>query len=1121
VGARPGPRRLPNGSSRELSAERLDRLHYFQAQLAAHGIHSDINLLVSRQFVPGDGLGAEIAQMTWKDQHVLGFFNEAALALQKEYATKLLTAPNPYRGGRSFATDPAVAFVEILNENGMLPRWYEGTLDTMPAVYREQLAQHWNLWLAGRYASTEALLSSWGAIVQPLQPSILTNGDFATGTTSWGFETHESARATATATSEFSGAPSVRLALTAAGSADWHVQFNQRPLSLAAHQVYTVSFWAKANTAVPLRCVVQRASGDYGVVGLPLTATLGTSWQRYTYTLQPEASDTNLRLNFGGFGDRLCTVWLADMRLQPGGSIGGLPEGRSLEARTIPSVARTTTGTPPSAEQRKDWIRYLLDSETRYWVTMERHIRESVGYPGILWGSIASNSPLNTQAVLTATDSHAYWQHPVWPAGQDWNLETWTVQNRSMVDDTTGGVLGMLAQQRVRGRPHNVTEYQHASPNTYASEGPLLAAAYGALQGWSSLWMFDYSTDEADYVTGFFDQGRHPGKMANSLLAAALFRRGDVAPAQQEYTMALTPEQGVEIAATTGSTWSVGDGAHLGVPATLALVSRLSLEIGASATGLPSPPSAPTGPVFTADTAELSWDNSRPNQGVVTVDTARSKAVIGHPADRTWNLGGVEIAPGTTRQNWCTVGIALLSGDTFDSPAGGRALVVTTGDFENTGQVWKNASRTSVGSAWGQAPARIEIVPATIVLPVAASRVAAWALDARGQRTTALTVEDSAGRARLVCGSNGATLWYEVEIRPQSPGDFPRIDTQSTSSGVVTGQASALAVQATGATAYSWFKGGVALPGTAGATLDFPATAPADAGLYDCLLTGPGGDTLSAPMVVGVVPASGERTVGSVTTRPEWQDIHHPNGATYDQFLLTGAAGTFTADPGQIARCSYLDENDSIVQVEMSGAGAITIVLDPATLAGPMAPALYNQSGIQYMRGKATIILAGADSTTHFTIYSVGTATNPGVTRADAAYAGWANVAAAGIVSTTGGLGGIHQGNVNYNATRGITGIYAPTVTSVGSLMVVHRLAASGSAQPYLYFGAGGQATVKIAGGALAQPNGDSITVGGLTRVTMGAGQDSCGRSAPAAAIQTRLVTLDGADVTAAVVTGP
>ncbi len=370
----------------------------------------------------------------------------------------------------------------------------------------------------------------------------------------------------------------------------------------------------------------------------------------------------------------------------------------------------------------------------------------------------------------------------------------------------------------------------------------------------------------------------------------------------------------------------------------------------------------------------------------------------------------------------------------------------------------------------------------------------------------------------------GFTLLSHTEILTDVLGLVagpPAVTTQTRCMAVVSQQPATLSIEASCASSYQWSKGGLVVPGATSAALDLPAVGPDHAGLYDCAVSGSGATTLSSPVVLGVMPVPGQRTAGSLTTRPEWQDIHHSNGHSYDQFLLTGAAGTFTADPDQIARCSYLDSNNSIVQVEMSGAGAVTIVLDPTTVAGPMAPTLYNQTGIEYMRGKATIILAGADATTHFTIYSVGTATNPAVTRAEVPYAGWADVAAAGIISTNGGLGGIHQGNVDYNASVGSTGLYAPTVTSVAGLVVIHSIAASVDATPYLYFGPTAQVQVKIAGSSLAQPNGDVLTVSGLSQVQMGAGQDSCGRGAPAATIQTRLLTDDGTDVTAAVVTGP
>ena len=375
------------------------------------------------------------------------------------------------------------------------------------------------------------------------------------------------------------------------------------------------------------------------------------------------------------------------------------------------------------------------------------------------------------------------------------------------------------------------------------------------------------------------------------------------------------------------------------------------------------------------------------------------------------------------------------------------------------------------------------------------------------------------GSSELQKVASGQAYLTNLQVQVWPVGGAPTINTQPASTTSTSGGTATLTVAASGSPAIQWYRGGRAVAGATGSALTLSNIAPADVGIYDAVLSAGANRTLSVPAVVGVVPAAGQRTAGSVTTRTVWQDIHHPNGAIYDQFLLSGSAGTFTAGPGKIARCSFLDENDSIVQVEMSGAGAITIVLDNP--AGPMPPALYNQIGIEYMKGKATIILAGADATTHFTIYSVGTFTNPGVTRADVPYAGWADVAVAGIVSTDGKLGGIHQGNVAYNSTTGFTGIYAPTVTSVGGLAVVHDIAASGTAVPYMYFGAGGTVAIKIAGGDLAQVNTDSITVGGIAQVTMGAGQDSCRRAAPAQSIVGRLADDLDTDVTASIVTGP
>ena len=68
-----------------------------------------------------------------------------------------------------------------------------------------------------------------------------------------------------------------------------------------------------------------------------------------------------------------------------------------------------------------------------------------------------------------------------------------------------------------------------------------------------------------------------------------------------------------------------------------------------------------------------------------------------------------------------------------------------------------------------------------------------------------------------------------------------------------------------------------------------------------------------------------------------------------------------------------MPDEDDIVQVEFSGAGALTIVLDSPS--GPATPVNYKQETVAYMKGHATIVVTGADNTTNLTVFSVGTIT--------------------------------------------------------------------------------------------------------------------------------------------------
>ena len=64
-------------------------------------------------------------------RHMVGFYDPKMIELQKEFARTLLTHRNTVTG-LTYAEDPAVAFVEINNEYGLIRSWCDGRLDSMP-----------------------------------------------------------------------------------------------------------------------------------------------------------------------------------------------------------------------------------------------------------------------------------------------------------------------------------------------------------------------------------------------------------------------------------------------------------------------------------------------------------------------------------------------------------------------------------------------------------------------------------------------------------------------------------------------------------------------------------------------------------------------------------------------------------------------------------------------------------------------------------------------------------------------------------------------------------------------------------------------------------------------------
>ncbi|MCK4300914.1 MAG: carbohydrate binding domain-containing protein, partial [Planctomycetes bacterium] len=255
--------------TQHLSAQSLTRLDYLIYQLKRHGIYTNLNLHVSRQFRPDDGVrDADLFDPSTFNKNAT-LFDPVMIALQKKYAHDLLTHLNPYTSLR-YVDDPAVLCTEITNEDSFFLGWAHDQLvydpektESLPLAYSEELdGRGINRLMNGGFEDDPTDFSPW-----------LT---WTEGTAAANFALDETTAA--------EGYRSLRVEVTQVDGVDWHVQFWQEGLAVQAGHAYTVSFAAKAAQPTTVGAFVMNSESPWNNYGSAEDVALTTAWQWYTYT---------------------------------------------------------------------------------------------------------------------------------------------------------------------------------------------------------------------------------------------------------------------------------------------------------------------------------------------------------------------------------------------------------------------------------------------------------------------------------------------------------------------------------------------------------------------------------------------------------------------------------------------------------------------------------------------------------------------------------------------------------------------------------------------------------------------------------------------------------------------
>ncbi len=144
-------------STKQIDKDQLDKIFYLFSLLKEKGVYIYMDLMAYRPVLENDG-ALSLGNLTTE-----ACFDEEIIQLQMEYARQLLTTVNPYTG-LAMIDDPALAFLQIHNENGLTELTagsYRNEKVYQTEYYAGQLNEKFRAWLKDKYKTDSKLAAAW------------------------------------------------------------------------------------------------------------------------------------------------------------------------------------------------------------------------------------------------------------------------------------------------------------------------------------------------------------------------------------------------------------------------------------------------------------------------------------------------------------------------------------------------------------------------------------------------------------------------------------------------------------------------------------------------------------------------------------------------------------------------------------------------------------------------------------------------------------------------------------------------------------------------------------------------------------------------------------------------
>ncbi|MDO5581528.1 MAG: cellulase family glycosylhydrolase [Planctomycetia bacterium] len=790
-------------STTVIDPEQLDRLDFLISEFKKNGIYVNINLHVSRTFNDKDGFpGWETLPRMSKG---IDNLDRRMIELQKKYAKDLLTHVNPYTKN-AYVNEPAVAVIEINNENSIIASWKSGTMDEMADPYAGEFQKAWNTWLQKKYPSADALVQAWtlGVPFQSLGKDIIGNGNFLSDQSDkksklpkkWDVQKDKISKAEFKIVSAkgvpFTDSNILHLNIEKMGKVGWIPQIYRTNLSLKKDMVYTFSFWVRSDRLKEIRTSAGMNHEPWGMLGLAASLPVSDQWTKHEFAFRAKEDDSNARIAFSGFAPGV--IELADVSLKEGANFT-LPDKNTLLNGKVLCPKRKN----PAALYRlfpkalDDWAEFMVQIENDYFQEMYHYVKDDLKAQPPITGTQFHYGARYAQARLDYSDIHSYWNHPHFP-NRPWDHNDWYLGSRSLTDFMgSRSTITSLAMSRSIDRAYTVSEYDHPYPNQYCAEGYPMLASLAAFQDWGGLMQFAWShtsDPEQNALPGFFDMRTSSVKRLHLPACFAMFVRKDIQAGPGKFMYAPELDSAGDLSEIAASFKNISAPFERDKSLAMAVYTGLALKDLEHRTSfsdkikkinswadLPGSMGSKEKGWVRNEFKELFWSFPEEDQsGYFTVDTNLTKFFTGFIKGRSFKFKGIELSIGKTRLDWATISLVRsqsgMKAEKSDRLQKGSWLLAANGFVSNSDQVLTSPRKDMITSARayggkkGTSPALAEGVPFQLILSkINPESVSVFALDEEGNHKAEVKTQKDKNGTKIEFGPEYKTLWYEILIK--------------------------------------------------------------------------------------------------------------------------------------------------------------------------------------------------------------------------------------------------------------------------------------------------------------------------------------------------------------------